>query len=107
MAHVRKIGGRNRQVKSPVPGGTTSIIQLGQSGGLFKSSYHVVRGIEEIVPVDVFIPGCPPRSESILYGMMQLQRKVKVEKFFSGANRKEKKPLVIMDVPADFDKDKE
>ena len=39
--------------------------------------------------------------------MMQLQRKVKVEKFFGGANRKEKKPLVITDVPKDFDKDKE
>ena len=39
--------------------------------------------------------------------MMQLQRKVKVEKFFGGANRKEKKPMVIMDVPKDFDKEKE
>ena len=49
------------------------------SGGPFKSSYHVVKGIEEIVPVDVFIPGCPPRPEAIMYGMMQLQRKVKIE----------------------------
>ena len=65
------------------------------SGGPFKSSYHVVKGIDEIVPVDVFIPGCPPRPEAILYGMMQLQRKVKVEKFFGGANRKEKKPIII------------
>ena len=53
------------------------------SGGPFKSSYHVVKGIEEIVPVDVFIPGCPPRPEAIMYGMMQLQRKVKIEKFFA------------------------
>ena len=59
------------------------------SGGPFKSSYHVVKGIEEIVPVDVFIPGCPPRPEAIMYGMMQLQRKVKIEKFFGGANHKQ------------------
>jgi NADH-quinone oxidoreductase subunit B len=58
------------------------------SGGPFKKSYCVVRGIDELVPVDVYIPGCPPRPESILYGMMQLQRKIKVEKFFGGANHK-------------------
>lgn len=57
------------------------------SGGPFKKSYHVLCGVDKILPVDVYIPGCPPRPESLLYGMMQLQRKVKVEKFFGGVNK--------------------
>ena len=61
------------------------------SGGPFKKSYHVLNGVDKILPVDVYIPGCPPRPEALLYGMMQLQRKVELEKFFGGVNRKEKK----------------
>ena len=61
------------------------------SGGPFKKSYHVLNGVDKILPVDVYIPGCPPRPEALLYGMMQMQRKVKLEKFFGGVNRKEDK----------------
>ena len=62
------------------------------SGGPFKKSYHVLNGVDNILPVDVYIPGCPPRPEALLYGMIQLQRKVKLEKFFGGVNRKEEEP---------------
>lgn len=62
------------------------------SGGPFKKSYHVLNGVDKILPVDVYIPGCPPRPEALLYGMIQLQRKVKLEKFFGGVNCKENEP---------------
>lgn len=57
------------------------------SGGPFVNSYHVVKGADKVIPVDVYIPGCPPRPQSLFYGLMQLQRKIKLEKFFGNKYR--------------------
>jgi NADH-quinone oxidoreductase subunit B len=47
------------------------------SGGPFKQGYNVLKGIDRYIPVDVYIPGCPPRPEALLHAFMELQRKIK------------------------------
>jgi len=46
------------------------------SGGPFRHGYHVVKGVDRVVPVDVYVPGCPPTPESLMFGILKLQEKV-------------------------------
>lgn len=65
----------------PDPKYVISMGSCSNTGGLFQPGYSVLHGVDRVIPVDIYLPGCPPRPEALTSALIEIQKKIKAEKY--------------------------